>query len=132
MLDVEAYLAAIDAREKALDEYQTALAKSGLSTDQKEALNAMGVDAAAAWLKGYESATPEQQRKLKKSLTEAAKENSGVARGQIEQAFEKPIDAKVKVDADVTKAQQDLENLIKARSAVIKVDFQDRYGKRVY
>lgn len=132
VLDVDAYLAAIDAREKALDEYQTALAKSGLSTDQKEALNAMGVDAAAAWLKGYESATPEQQRKLKKSLTEAAKENSGVARGEIEKAFEKPIDAKVKVDADVTKAQQDLDNLIKARSAVIKVDFQDRYGKRVY
>lgn len=132
VLDVDAYLAAIDAREKALDEYQTALAKSGLSTDQKEALNAMGVDAAAAWLKGYESATPEQQRKLKKSLTEAAKENSGVARGQIEQAFEKPIDAKVKVEADTSAAQRDLENLIKARTQIIKVEFQDRYGKRVY
>lgn len=132
VLDVDAYLAAIDAREKALDEYQTALAKSGLSTDQKEALNAMGVDAAAAWLKGYESATPEQQRKLKKSLTEAAKENSGVARGQIEQAFAKPIDAKVKVDADTSAAQRDLDNLIKARTAVIRVDFQDRFGKRVY
>lgn len=132
VLDVEAYLAAIDAREKALDEYQTALAKSGLSTEQKDALNAMGVDAASAWLKGYESATPEQQRKLKKSLTEASKENSGVARTEIEKAFEKPVNAKVKVDADTSMAQRDLDNLIKARTAIIKVDFQDRYGKKVY
>jgi hypothetical protein len=29
-------------------------------------------------------------------------------------------------------AQRDLDNLIKARSAIIKLDFQDRYGKRVY
>lgn len=130
VLDVDAYLAAIDAREKALDEYQTALAKSGLSTEQKEALNAMGVDAASAWLKGYESATPEQQRKLKKSLTEASKENSGVARTEIEKAFEKPVNAKVKVDADTSAAQRDLDNLIKARSAVIKVEFQDRNGKK--
>lgn len=132
VLDVDAYLAAIDAREKALDEYQTKLAESGLSTEQKEALNAMGVDAASAWLKGYESATPEQQRKLKKSLTEASKENSGVARTEIEKAFEKPVNAKVKVDADTSMAQKDLDNLIKARTAVIKVDFQDRYGKKVY
>ena len=132
VLDVDAYLAAIDAREKALDDYQTTLAKSGLSTEQKSALNAMGVDAASAWLKGYESATPEQQRKLKKSLTEASKENSGVARTEIEKAFEKPVNAKVKVDADTAAAQRDLDNLIKARTAVIKVDFQDRYGKRVY
>ena len=48
ILDVEAYLAAIDARSKALEDYQTNLAKSGLSTEQKDALNSMGVDAAAA------------------------------------------------------------------------------------
>lgn len=132
ILDVEAYLAAIDARKQALEDYQTALAESGLSTDQKDALNAMGAEAAAAWLKGYQSATPEQQRKLKQSLTEAAKENSGVARGTIEKAFEKPIEAQVKAKAYTDAAQADLDNLIKARTAVIKVDFQDRYGKKVY
>lgn len=131
VLDVDAYLAAIDAREKALDEYQTTLAKSGLSTEQKEALNAMGVDAASAWLKGYQSATPEQQAKLKKSLTEASKENSGVARSSIEKAFEKPVEAKVDVKADTAAAQRDLDNLIKARTAIIRVDFRDRNGKRV-
>lgn len=132
ILNVEEYLAAIDARKQALEDYQTALAESGLSTDQKDALNAMGADAAAAWLKGYQSATPEQQRKLKQSLTEASKDNSGVVRGTIEKAFEKPIEAQVKAKAYTQGAQEDLDNLIKARTAIIKVDFQDRYGKKVY
>jgi len=132
ILDVEAYLQAIDARKSALDDYQTALATSGLSTEQKSALNELGVDAAAAWLKGYQSATPEQQKRLKQSLTEAAKENSGVARKAIDDAFKKPVEAEVKVKADTEAARRDLENLIKARSAIIKVDFQDRYGKRVF
>lgn len=132
ILDVEAYLTAIDARKKALEDYQTALAESGLSTEQKDALNAMGTEAAAAWLAGYQSATPEQQRRLKQSLTEASKENSGVVRSNIEKAFEKPIEAQVKAKAYTQSAQEDLDNLIKARTAVIKVDFQDRYGKKVY
>ena len=132
ILDVEAYLAAIDARSKALDDYQTNLAKSGLSTEQKDALNGMGVEAASAWLAGYQSATPEQQRKLKASLTESAKENSGVARKTLDDAFQKPVEAKVKAIADTQAAQTDLDNLIKARTAIIKVDFQDRYGKKVY
>ena len=131
ILDVEAYLQAIDTRKQALDDYQTALAKSGLSTEQKTALNGLGVDAAAAWLKGYQSATPEQQKRLKQSLTEASKENSGVARKEIDKAFEKPIQAKVNVAADTAAAQRDLENLIKARTAIIKVDFRDRNGKRI-
>jgi hypothetical protein len=132
VLDVEAYLAAIDARSKALEDYQTNLAKSGLSTEQKDALNSMGVEAASAWLAGYQSATPEQQKRLKQSLTESAKDNSGVARKAIDDAFQKPVDAKVKAIADTESARIDLDNLIKARTAIIKVDFQDRNGKRVY
>jgi hypothetical protein len=51
---------------------------------------------------------------------------------EIEKAFKNPIEAKVEAKADVKMAQQDLDNLIKARTAIIKLDFQDRYGKRVY
>lgn len=131
VLDVEAYLAAIDARSKALEDYQTNLAKSGLSTEQKDALNSMGVEAASAWLAGYQSATPEQQKKLKQSLTESAKDNSGVARKTIDDAFQKPIDATIKANLDSATAQRDLDNLVKARTAIIKVEFQDRNGKRV-
>ena len=132
VLDVEAYLAAIDARSKALEDYQTNLAKSGLSTEQKDALNSMGVEAASAWLAGYQSATPEQQKKLKQSLTESAKDNSGVARKAIDDAFQKPIDATIKANLDSATAQRDLDNLVKARTAIIKLDFVDRNGQRYY
>ena len=50
----------------------------------------------------------------------------------MDKAFEKPVKAKVEVSADIADAERGLQNLIKARTAVIKVDFQDRNGKRVY
>jgi len=131
ILDVEAYLAAIDARSKALEDYQTNLASAGLSTEQKDALNAMGVEAASAWLAGYQSATPEQQQKLKQSLTNAASESSGVARKTIDDAFKKPVDATVKAIADTASARRDLDNLIEARTAIIRVDFRDREGRPI-
>lgn len=131
VLDVEAYLQAIDARKQALDEYQTALATSGLSTEQKNALNDLGADAAAAWLKGYQSATPEQQRRLRDSLTEAAKENSGVTRKTIDEAFKKPIDAKVEVTADTAAAERAIERVIKDRSAKIVIKTVDKFGREV-
>jgi hypothetical protein len=131
VLDVEAYLAAIDARKQALDEYQTALATSGLSTEQKNALNDLGVDAAAAWLQGYQSATPEQQKRLKQSLTESAKENSGVTRKTIDDAFKKPIDAKVEVTADTLAAEKAIEKVIKDRTAKITIKTVDRFGREV-
>ena len=131
VLDVEAYLAAIDARKQALDEYQTALATSGLSTEQKNALNDLGVDAAAAWLQGYQSATPEQQKRLKQSLTESAKENSGVTRKTIDDAFKKPIDAKVQVTADTIAAEKAIEKVIKDRTAKITIKTVDRFGREV-
>jgi hypothetical protein len=131
VLDVEAYLAAIDARKQALDEYQTALATSGLSTEQKNALNDLGVDAAAAWLQGYQSATPEQQKRLKQSLTESAKENSGVTRKTIDDAFKKPIDAKVEVTADTLAAEKAIEKVIKDRTAKITIKTVDKFGREV-
>lgn len=132
ILDVEAYLAAIDARKTALDDYQTALAKSDLSTDQKSALNEMGVEAAAAWMAGYQSATPEQQKRLKAALTEAAKENSGEAKKQIEKAFEKPIDAKVKVSTNVADVIADVTNAFKNKTMTLTVKGVDRFGKPVF
>ena len=131
VLNVEAYLAAIDARKQALDEYQTALATSGLSTEQKKALNGLGADAAAAWLKGYQSATPEQQRRLRDSLTEAAKENSGVTRKTIDDAFKKPVNAKVDVTADTAAAERAIERVIRDRSAKITIRTVDKFGREV-
>lgn len=132
--DLDAYAASIKEREKLLEEYQTNLAKSGLTTEQKAALNEMGVEQANAILQGLKdpNTSEETKKTIKNGLKTASKEGSGVAKKEIEDAFKEPVQAKVAVKADTSNAQQDLDNLIKARTAVIKIDFQDRYGKRVY
>jgi len=132
VLDVQAYIDSMQERADALDRYQTRLANSGFTTEQKNALNDMGAEAADAWMHGYESATPEQKKQMEKFLTESAKDTSGLAKGEIDKAFKKPIEAKLEVKADTSMAQTDLDNLIKDRTAIIRVDFQDRYGKKVY
>ena len=132
LLDTQAFIDAIQARKDQLASYQTDLAGMGLTTEQKAALDDMGIEAASAYLEGIKSGTPEQAKFLKDSLTEAAKDSSGTAKAVIDDAFKKPTTAKVEAVADTAMAQKDLDNLIKARTAVIKVDFQDRNGKRVY
>lgn len=132
--DLEAYAASIEERARLLEEYQTNLAKSGLTTEQKAALNEMGVEQANAILKGLQDpgVSDETKKTIKNGLKTASQEGSGVAKKEIEDAFKKPVDATVKVKADMSMAQTDLDNLVKARTAIIKLDFQDRYGKRVY
>jgi len=132
--DLDAYAQSIRDREQLLKEYQSSLAESGLTTEQKAALNEMGVEQANAILKGLKdpAVSDETKKTIKNGLKTASQEGSGVAKKEIEDAFKKPVDATVKVKADTSSAQSDLDNLIKARTAVIRVDFQDRFGKRVY
>jgi hypothetical protein len=132
--DLDAFAASIEERERLLLEYQTALANSGLTTEQKAALNEYGVEQANAILKGLADPGVSQKTKdtIKKGLSEASKEGSGVAQEEIKKAFKDPIEAKVEAKADTAMAQRDLDNLIKARTAIIRVDFQDRYGRRAY
>jgi len=131
ILDVQKYIDAMSARETALSDYQTALAQSGLDTEQKSALNDMGVDAAAAWMAGYKSATPEQQATMKRFLTEAAKDSSGAAKGIIDEAFKKPTKAKVEAVADTEEASKLLDDLVKTRTAKVQINYVDKYGKPV-
>lgn len=132
--DLDAYAQSIRDREQLLLDYQSALADSGLTTEQKAALNEMGVEQANAILQGLKdpNVSEETKKTIKNGLKTASSEGSGVAKKEIEDAFKKPVEAKVQVKADTSMAQTDLDNLIKARTAVIKLDFQDRYGKRVY
>jgi hypothetical protein len=131
VLDVQAYIDSMVAREQALADYQTALAESGFSTEQKAALNDMGIEASAAWMDGYKKASPAQQKEMERILTKTASESSGVASKEIENAFKKPVKASVEVTADVAAAEKAIEKVIKDRSAIIKLDFRDRNGKRV-
>jgi hypothetical protein len=131
IIDVQAYIDSMLAREKALQDYQTAVAESGFSSEQKQALNDMGIEASADFMAGYKRASPAQQKEMEKILTNMASESSGVAVKAMNKAFEKPVEAKVEAKVDMKMAQQDLDNLIKARSAIIKLDFRDRNGKRI-
>lgn len=131
LLDTQAFIDSIKARQDQLKQYQTDLASAGLTTEQKQALDDMGIEAASAYLEGIKSGTPEQAEFLKESLTEAAKDSSGVAKKEIEKAFEKPTEAKVEAVADTEQAKKTLDALIKDRTAKIQVKYVDRYGKEV-
>ena len=131
--DLDAYAQSIRDREQLLFDYQSALADSGLTTDQKAALNEMGIEQANAILKGLKdpAVSEETKKTIKNGLKTASQEGSGVAQKEIADAFKKPVDATVKVKADTSVAQTDLDNLIKARTAIIKVDFRDREGRKI-
>jgi hypothetical protein len=131
--DLDAYAASIEERGRLLQEYQTNLAESGLTTDQKAALNELGVEQANAILKGLADPGVSKATKdtIKKGLGEASKEGSGVAEKEIKEAFKKPIDAKVQVNADTAAAEKAIEKVIKDRTARIIVKTVDKFGREV-
>jgi hypothetical protein len=130
--DLEAFAQSIRDREQLLLDYQNALAESDLTTDQKAALNSYGVEQAAAILQGLKDPNVSKQTKdtIKKGLKEASKEGSGVAQEEIKKAFKDPIEAKIEAVADTVAAEKALEKVIKDRTATIRVQFQDRNGKK--
>jgi hypothetical protein len=132
VLDIEAFVASIETRKAELAAYQEALATSGLTTGQKQALDDMGIEAASAYLDGIKSGTPEQARVLKESLTEAAKTSSGAAKGELDKAFSKPTEAKVEAKLNAKDAAKELSQFISnAERTPIKIRAQivDRNGR---
>lgn len=131
VLDVEAYLASIEARQDALRQYQERVANAGLTPDQLSALNEMGTDAAAQFMAGYESASPEQQKRMKGVLDEAAKTSSGSASEIIAKTIPKTVTTTAKVDVDAANASAELDAITKQRSVKVVIDWRDKYGKSV-
>lgn len=134
MLNVEEYLAAVEAKRKALEDYQNQLAQSNLSTEQKDALNAMGAEAAAAWMDAYTAATPKQKERMAQVLTEMASESSGEAKGAIDKAFEKPTEAKIEVKTDPTNianTQNEIKNKLENTSIGLQLYVKTINGQPV-
>ena len=136
ILDVEAYLSAIEQRRVALVDYQKNLATANLTPEQKAALNDLGIEAASVFLEAYTSpdTTDDQKRRLAASLTEAAGEASGVAQGQLDTAFSKGIETKLKIDTTdaITKATNDFRNWSPDEKTLrLRLDIVDRYGKPI-
>jgi hypothetical protein len=77
VLDVQGYIDAMNEKAKALQDYQTNLASSGLSDEAKSFLNDQGAEAAAQLLAGYTSGSDAQKSELNRIWTEAGSESSG-------------------------------------------------------
>jgi hypothetical protein len=134
VLDVQAYLDAIAKRRDALNDYQKNLATSGLTDQQKSALNDMGVESASIWLEAYNSKTTSssQKKQMADSLSAAASDASGVAKNVIDKAFAKPTEHTVKVEADISKAKETLENWVTGQRLRVPVDLIARNGAVIY
>lgn len=133
LFDTAAYLASMAEREQALKDYQQTLALSGLSSEAKSFIDSQGYEAAAAFLSGYEKATPAQKRELDRIWTTAAKDNSGVYMSSINNTFSKPIkgpqiERPVVPEPDTSR----LDAAIKRHRAMnVEVRYVDRQGRRI-
>lgn len=132
VFDVQAYIDSMNARAQALLDYQDSVAKSGFTTEQKKALDAMGVEAASTLMGAYKNGTKDQQEQIKKILTESAKDSSGVSKALIDETFKAPVKATVEVGLDAVEARRQLSEITKKQSVQLVVDWRDKYGRPVY
>ena len=132
-LDIGAWVAMMKEKEQRLKDYQEALSRSKLTPQQKIALNKYGVDQAAAILKGLEDPNVAQDQKdyLIRSLGESAKAASGAALQTINQAFAKPIDATIAVNADITAADVAINRWANQKTVRLNLEGYARNGQRV-
>lgn len=121
LLDTGAYIAAMLAKEQAIRDYQETLATSPLTDAAKAFLDSQGVEAAAQFLAGYKTATPEQQAELNRIWTEAGSTSSGA----FTDALTKGIPASVPGPA-IEVLAPDIANLVdsmnyRARNFVVQI-----------
>lgn len=131
LFDTAAYITAMQERETALKNYQETLATSGLSTDAMNFLNEQGVEAASQMLAGYQSASPETKAELNRIWTEASKEASGSVSTELDKTINKKRTAKIEAKVDTANAEAALEGVLRDRSVQVRVDYVDRYGKKI-
>lgn len=77
LFDTGKYIAAMDAKKKALQDYQQTLNESGLSPAAKTFLESQGADAAATLLSGYKTGSADQKNALARIWDEAGGASSG-------------------------------------------------------
>jgi hypothetical protein len=104
LFDTAAYITAMQEREKALAEYQAALATSGLTEEAKSFLASQGEETAALMLKGYSTADAKTKAELSRIWTEAGKQASGDASKEIDAGLKD--DKTVKITADTGLASE--------------------------
>jgi hypothetical protein len=134
-LNVKKYIASVDDRIDALERLHDAYAKGDLSAEAVKFLEGQGADAAAAALRGYEKATPAQQRRLNAIWTTAGSENATTYEDAIGKkldgikfpppAVEKPVIP----EPDTSRIDRYLLNPQRVK---VMLEVYDRKGTRVY
>jgi len=133
LFDTQAYIDSMNARSKALQDYQTDIVSSGLSPEAISFLNEQGVESASQMLAGYKSAAPDQQAELSRIWTEAGKENSGSYKTALEKDLPKTVTGpKITAQADTAAADKALRNFASTKLyKTIQVNLVDSKGKAV-
>ena len=134
LFDVAAYIEAMEARTKALNDYQTALASADLSTEAKAFLAEQGADAAASFLAGYQNASPAQKAELNRIWSEAGRENSGEYAGALQQNMPDTVAGpEVRLNYPTSSEIQTRLDAIASRQRIrIPVDLVTRTGEVLY
>jgi len=134
LFDVAKYIAAMEAREQALKDYQKSLATSGLSNEAKDFLTQQGEAAAAAMLAGYMAASPGQKARLAQVWEEAAKEDSGVYTSAAAAALSRttiPGPAILLQAPDAGPVMTALQQGLSKQKLTVTADIVDRYGRKI-
>lgn len=134
LLDVDAYITAMQEREKAIEEYQETLASSPLSSDAKSFLVAQGVESAAQFLAGYKRATPGQQKELNRIWSEAGRQNSGEYTSRLREGIPKTMAGpRVTPNVDTGAAQRELDAWANRRfEKRVVITARDQFGRDVF
>lgn len=132
LFNVDKYIAAMEARSIALANYQDNLAKADLSPEAKKFLGDQGADAAAAFLAGYNKATPAQKAALNQYWAESAKENSGEYVKALQAGFTDKIKAPEIDTPDTSKADAALKRWASTtRTIKVQAELVDKYGRTI-
>jgi len=130
IFDVGGYIAAMQAREKALADYRESLATSGLTPSARAFLQSEGEETAALQLQGYKNASPAQQAELNRIWSEAGKNNSGSYSTALNNGIPKTIAAPTIQAPDLGPLNSAINRWTPPRKT-ITVDLQSPLGKRI-
>jgi hypothetical protein len=135
VFDTSKYIAAMQAKQKALQEYQQNLKTlgGGLGADATNYIESLGADQASILLDAYKNASASQQANLKTIWGEAGKDNSGTYVDAAKKAMPKTINGpKVKLSADDSDAQRTYDTWRNKGPLKVGVEFVTSAGRRAF
>jgi len=128
----DAYLAAMEAKTKALHDYQSNLATSGLGPDAEAYLSTLGAQDAATLVQAYVTGTDAQKGRFQAVWNEAGKTSSGAYKTALEAGLPKTLPAPTITPAVDTSSAQAALNRLAAQKLTISVEGLARNGLKIF